>query len=85
MIKIEDSFSEERMIKIEDLLPLIKKGYVAMDKNGDWCWFEKKPYHDDNYWIVESLDWDEYIYLDYAFNIAPYDGNWKDSLMECGK
>ena len=28
---------------IEALKPLLRKGYVAMDKSGDWYWYEKTP------------------------------------------
>ena len=32
-----------KQIKIEELIPFMRKGWVAMDKNGKWCWFESKP------------------------------------------
>ena len=28
---------------------------------------------------------DEYVCLSGGFDIAPFEGDWKDSLMECGK
>lgn len=31
------------MIKIEDLIPLLKEGWVAMDEDGCWNWFSHKP------------------------------------------
>lgn len=73
-------------IKIQDLLPLLRKGWVAMDKSGDWGWFKEKPHAD-----VCHNDWSANIAKPYvclaidAFDIAPYEGDWKDSLMECGK
>ena len=30
------------MINIQDLIPFMKEGWVAMDKNGDWYWFKNK-------------------------------------------
>jgi hypothetical protein len=32
------------MINIQDIIPFMKDGWVAMDKNGDWHWFIRKPY-----------------------------------------
>lgn len=28
---------------------------------------------------------DEYVCLSGGFDVAPFEGDWKDSLMECGK
>lgn len=67
-------------IKIQDLLPLLNPGRVAMDENGRWWWFE--PASNGSVFdllLVKSAC------LSSAFDIAPYDGDWKDSLMECGK
>lgn len=56
---------------------VIKDGWVAMDKDGDWYWYDTKPYLDDNEW------WNNVSYSDlYGFNIAPFDGDWKDSLIK---
>lgn len=71
------------MIKIEDLLPLLKKGYVAMDKSGVWFWYSRKP--------LIARDAEEWRFVDGCartlgmFDLAPYAGDWKDSLMECGR
>lgn len=32
-----------KQIKIEELIPYMNDGWVAMDKNGGWVWFSKKP------------------------------------------
>lgn len=67
-------------IDIKVLLPLLKKGWVAMDKNGDWCWYKEKPYIEKYYYSwnsgmpVSSMR---------GFNLKPAT-DWKDSLMECG-
>lgn len=75
-----------KRLKIQDLLPLLRPGFVAMDKDGAWWWFEAKPYRDN-----DSCDWHTTPYkisesslLD-TFDIAPFEGSWKNSLMECGK
>lgn len=65
-------------IDIQVLLPLLKKGYVAMDKCGDWYWYEVKPKRSSDVWTEEKPD----FYLS-AFNIKPVE-NWEESLKECG-
>ena len=56
---------------------VIKDGWVAF--NGEsWAWFSEKPELDKNLKIlvggfVRDLE---------AFNIAPFDGDWKDSLIK---
>lgn len=64
-------------IDIQVLLPLLKKGWVAMDKDGIWRWYDKKPYIFQFSWKYVSLS-----RLD-AFNIKPVE-NWEESLQECG-
>lgn len=64
-------------IDIRALLPLLKKGWVAMDEDGTWRWYDKKPYIFQFSWKYVSLS-----RLD-VFNIKPAD-NWETSLMECG-
>ena len=65
-------------IDIRFLVPLMKKGWVAMDKDGGWYWYDEKPYICWSLWRYTSL----YTRLD-IFNIKPVE-NWEDSLMECG-
>ena len=69
--------SKSEPIDIKVLLPLLKKGWVAMDKDGAWCWYEKKPKIHQDLWKNDSL----YIFLS-CFNIKPAE-NWENSLMEC--
>ena len=63
---------------IEVLKPLLKKGWVAMDKDGYWYWYDEKPYARQSSWGYNSLC----AHLD-VFNIKPVE-NWENSLMECG-
>ena len=65
-------------IDIQVLLPLMKKGWVAMDKDWAWCWYEEKPQIHRELWNNNSY----YIFLS-CFNIKPVE-NWENSLMECG-
>lgn len=73
-------------IKIQDLLPLLKPGFIAMDSDGWWWWFETEPSPDGygDRWILKDYPNSDCSALD-AFNISPFEGDWKDSLMECGK
>ena len=73
-------------IKIQDLLPLLKPGFVAMDSDGEWWWYQKEPKPDGycDTWMI-NVEEDSILSALDAFDIAPFDGDWKDSLMECGK
>jgi hypothetical protein len=66
-------------LDIEVLLPLLKKGWVAMDEDGSWIWYENKPYKRLDDWSTKG----SIIMELYAFNIKRAD-DWKTSLMECG-
>lgn len=65
-------------IDIKAMLPLLKKGYVAMDEDKDWYWYSKKPEQSCSEWIQT-----EYSESLSAFNLKPA-YNWETSLMECG-
>ena len=70
--------SKGEPIDITVLLPLLKKGWVAMDKDGYWYWYDEKPYARQSSWGYNSLC----AHLD-VFNIKPVE-NWEESLQECG-
>lgn len=70
--------SKGEPIDIEVLKPFLKKGWVAMDEDGSWCWYEEKPQLHRDLWNNNSY----YIFLS-CFNIKPVE-NWETSLMECG-
>ena len=73
-----------KQITIYALCALLRKGFVAMDKYKCWFWYGNEPEIDTyarNRWEVNG---GLYINLSDILNIAPYDGDWKDSLMECG-
>lgn len=40
------------MINIQDIIPFMKDGWVAMDSNCKWGWYDKKPVI-----IKEILQW----------------------------
>ena len=67
------------MIKIEQLIPLLNDGWVAMDESGAWGWFEEEPY---------AAAWSPVWYADdceneifQGFDIEPVE-DWTDSLIE---
>lgn len=74
--------TENKQITIYNLLPLLKFGWVAMEPDGVWWWFSNIPRISETSesWI-ESFGCD-YIKLSKILNIVPFDGDWKDSLME---
>ena len=67
-------------IDITVLLPLLKKGWVAMDKNNGWHWYKEKPYIEKYYYSWNTGSQVSFIG---GFNIKPAD-DWRKSLMECG-
>ena len=74
-------------IKIEQLLPLMRKGWVAMDENESWCWHKEKPEKIIDYCKEYHGYWHSLCYgrkLDTFFDIEPVE-DWTKSLMECGK
>ena len=71
--------SKGEPIDIKVLFPLLKKGWVAMDEDGTWYWYEKKPRISYVNWVVEIC---LFRTLD-GFNIKPVE-NWEESLQECG-
>lgn len=74
--------TEKKQITIYDLLPLLRKGWLAMDKHGKWSWHESKPRIDEKYEIWAFNKNGYLCTISKIFNIKPFDGNWKDSLME---
>ena len=69
------------MIKIEQLLPLLKKGWVAMDEGGEWWWFDTKPKRCRCFWWITTDYRNQF--LSPAFDIEPVE-DWTKSLMRCG-
>lgn len=75
-------------MKIQDLLKQAKPcwKYATYDRNG-WRLFDDKPRFDEkmNEWIMSMLG--HSFHLKDLFDIEPFDGYWKDSLIcreECG-
>ena len=70
-----------KQIKIEELIPFMKKGWVACDKNGAWHWYLNKPHKNTKYnlWVPDEIG----IMSCFCrpFNIAPAK-DWTKSLIK---
>ena len=73
-----------KQIKIEQLFPLLKSGWVACNSNGSWRWCKYKPKCRKKYgsWNTEYERNESYFDSLNAFSIAPFDGDWEDSLIK---
>ena len=70
------------MINIQDIIPFLNKGWVAMERLGVWWWFDKKPWcnEDSGEWEQNATsDWHGFCELN-AFDIAPADDWTKSSI-----
>lgn len=71
-----------KLVEIDEIIPLLKKGWVACDdENGTgWYWYENKP--DLSAHFVG--EWDSKggrcACLSCAFNIKKFKGDYRDSL-----
>ena len=75
--------SKGKPIDVQVLLPLLKKGWVAYEKEYGWIWFKNKPSilrgtEEDATWVNEG----SYSIIG-GFNLKPAE-NWEESLQECG-
>lgn len=69
-----------KQFDIKERIPYLKQGWVAMDKDEKWCWFEHKPikhFGDINKWLRQNTD-DNWGYL---VNIKPV-SDWTKSLIK---
>ena len=61
-----------KQIDIKELIPLMNKGWVAMEKDGTWEWFEEKT----DWYLIGA----KRINLSAIFNIKPAE-DWTKSLI----
>ena len=69
------------MINIQDIIPFMKEGWVAMDKNGSWWWFPMKPSIYKREWLFSGETEEDGVCLSSVFDIAPAD-DWTKSLIK---
>ena len=65
-----------KKITIDELMPFLKKGWVAMDEDGTWLWFSKKPKIGNHVWLWEGV----IRFLDMCK--LKKENDWKDSLRK---
>ena len=71
----------------KDIAPHMNKGYVAMNKDETWTWFNMKPKVDLKTHFWEVSDWSAYWY-DLDLTVLEYIEpvrDWTESLIEVGK
>ena len=66
------------MINIQDIIPYLKAGWVSMESDGTWVWWEQKPERSNCWWTSKGL-----CYGLVEFDIAPAD-DWTKSLIKVG-
>ena len=75
-VKALQDIAEGKLIDIKVLLPLLPKGYVAMEQDAKWYWYANEPVICGKTWIMRgparSLN---------AFNIKAAE-DWTQSLKE---
>lgn len=72
----------KKKIKIDDLVPFIKKGWICCDQQGFWRWYRTKPFVFKspilNGWC--NFEFGTIEFFGKMFDIEPFDGDWKKSL-----
>ena len=72
------------MINIQDIIPFMKEGWVAMDKSGEWWWYPLEPYiKSGEWWFRGGGEYLEAILISSVFDIVPAD-DWTKSLLKVG-
>ena len=67
----------------KNIAPYMRKGWVAMDEDGQYWWYKRKPRKLKHYWNIKILKGDDICYLPKLFNIESVD-DWTKSLIEVG-
>ena len=66
-----------KKIKIQEIIPFLKDGWVAMDEKGAWTWFSSTPILcPKGYAPLEG----NVLLLNWCFDIEQVD-DWKSSLI----
>lgn len=74
------------MIKIKDVVKLLKAGYVARDRNGDIYWYSRQPKVSGTIWEADRRCACE-SFKDFGClqDIEPWCEDWRESLIEVGE
>ena len=71
-----------KQIKIEELIPFMRDGWVAMNRDCSWMWFNSKPDMQSCYWNTPEDDMFDVISYN-VFCIKPAK-DWTKSLIKVG-
>jgi len=63
--------------------PCITAGWIAMDQNGYWYWYSKKPVIASEHWNGKNYKYSQ-IFPKMISWAPPDNVNWKTSLVKCG-
>lgn len=68
----------------KNIAPFMHKGWIAMDQNKKWCFYNKKPSINEKscMWLPNVED--GYVDLKILFIIEPVE-DWKNSLIKVGE
>ena len=71
------------MIKITQVTPLLKPGYVAQDKSGEIYWYKERPYPKGTTWEpLHPCPCESFKDFDCLQEVEKWADDWKDSLIE---
>lgn len=77
-----DMLEDHRMNAADVLgLSLKKWKYIAMDQNGRWYLYTRKPHIKDKIWCIDNPQFEESMEATEMVDIKPAE-DWKTSLLE---
>lgn len=65
-----------KQIDVKGLIPFMKDGWVAMEEDERWFWYDEMPFIEDEMWVFEGSSCASLG----AFNITPVE-DWTKSLI----
>ena len=75
-----------KKIQINDLIPFLKPGFVAMDSTGEWYWYKKQPKQSPVYgfWGIDTQadPKTDFQALSVAFDIEKSEQEWNESTIK---
>lgn len=75
------------MVNAKDVAKVMARGYITMNSNKKWMWWDSKPRLDrEGHWYnATNLSSKRYpTSLDYIFEIEPVE-DYRKSCIKCGK
>ena len=78
------------MVTSQEIAKIFRGGYLTMEENGQWLWWKRKPWIENNGWCSKYKDGSFECIVKHAFvlndliDIQPVD-DWTKSLVKCGR